>query len=287
MKTFTGFTIGIVALATASCATTPAQSPAVNVSGDWLGTWTCDHLSDGSGMVAVKMSQSGAKATGSANISSSSGGINRSGAVEGLVSGDTFATTSWPDLSGSFTVAGDRMTGPFKGVNCSGKIALTREPWKGTGETSRLTTIVGTVEAIDQASRMATFRGSKGNVVTVQIDERVVNLPQVGDTVTVAYYESWALQLDKPGEAAGATTMRTGPSSQTPSGLAARRTNIQATVTAIDAGKPSVTFRGPKGNSQEVNVGENPKILARLKVGDTYDVTYTESLAVAIEKAPK
>ena len=203
------------------------------------------------------------------------------------MSGDTFVTTGWPDLSGSFTVAGDKMTGPFKGVNCSGKIALTRAPWKGTGETSRLTTIVGTVEAIDQASRMATFRGSKGNVVTVQIDERVMNLPQVGDTVTVAYYESWALQLDKPGDATGAIMMRTSPSSQTPSGLAARRTNIQATVTAIDAGKPSVTFRGPKGNSQEINVGENPKMLARLKVGETYDITYTESLAVTIEKASK
>ena len=81
--------------------------------------------------------------------------------------------------------------------------------------------------------------------------------------------------------------MHTGMSSQTPSGLAARRTNIQATVTAIDAGKPSVTFRGPKGNSQEVSVSENSKILARLKVGETYDVTYTESFAVAIDRAAK
>ena len=82
-KTFTGMTIGLVALATASCATTPPQSPTVNVTGDWVGTWTCDHLSDGSGGVAAKMVQSGAKATGSANITSRTGASTARGRWRG------------------------------------------------------------------------------------------------------------------------------------------------------------------------------------------------------------
>jgi hypothetical protein len=70
-----------------------------------------------------------------------------------------------------------------------------------------------------------------------------------------------------------------------PAGFAARRSTIGATVTAIDGAKPSVTFRGPKGGTQEVGVADDPRVLARLKVGETYNVTYTENLAVAVEKA--
>jgi hypothetical protein len=71
-----------------------------------------------------------------------------------------------------------------------------------------------------------------------------------------------------------------------PAVFAARRTTVRATVTAIDAGKPSVTFRGPKG-AQEVSVAQDPRVLARLKVGESYDVTYTEHLAMIVEKTTK
>jgi hypothetical protein len=58
-------------------------------------------------------------------------------------------------------------------------------------------------------------------------------------------------------------------------------------VTAIDAGKPSVTFRGPQGRVQEVSAAQDPRILARLKVGETYNVSYTEHLAMVVEKTAK
>ena len=85
----------------------------------------------------------------------------------------------------------------------------------------------------------------------------------------------------------GASVARTATPGQAPAVYAARRTNIQATVTAIDAAKPSVTFRGPQGRIQEVSVAEDPRILARLKVGSTYQVGYTEHLAVVVEKTAK
>jgi hypothetical protein len=105
--------------------------------------------------------------------------------------------------------------------------------------------------------------------------------------VTVAYYESWALQLDKPGDPAGAVIISRAAAGEMPSGFAARQTSIRATVDKIDAGKPSVTFRGPEGKTREVSVAQDPRILARLKTGESYDVTYTEALAVAVQKAPK
>jgi len=127
----------------------------------------------------------------------------------------------------------------------------------------------------------------------MQVDEGVKNLSEVkvGDTVSVAYYESWALTIDGSGDtastASASSVVRTATSEQMPAVLAARRSTIRAAVTAIDAGKPSVIFRGPQGRVQEVSVAQDPRILARLKVGETYNVTYTEHLAMVVEKTAK
>jgi hypothetical protein len=167
---------------------------------------------------------------------------------------------------------------------------LAREAWTGTATTSRLRTTILTVEALDLSNRWITLRRPDGGSLTMQVDERVKNLPlvSVGDTVSVAYYESWALTLDGSGDPAGASVVRTAEAGRPPPAVyAARRTNIQATVTAIDAGKPSVTFRGAQGRVQEVSVAEDPRVLARLKVGETYNVSYTEHLAMVVEKTAK
>ena len=289
MKVLKNMTMGVLALATASCASSapPLQPPTVNVTGDWVGTWTCDFMREGSGVVVLSLTQSGSRVTGPLLVTNST--FNRVSTMpEGVVSGDTVLTQS-NDLSGTFTVSGDRMTGPFKTEICPGKVDLSREPWTGTATTSRLRTSVLTVEALDLSNRMITLRGPAGDSLTMQVDERVKNLPQVkvGDTVSVAYYESWALSLDGSAATAGASMTRTADAGQPPAVIAARRSTIRATVTAIDAGKPSVTFRGPQGRVQEVNVAQDPRILARLKVGETYNVSYTEHLAMVVEKTAK
>ena len=129
-----------------------------------------------------------------------------------------------------------------------------------------------------------TLRSANG----VHVSEELRNLPQVSvsDIVTVAYYQSWALRL---GETPTTTTTVTGRAApgQMPAGYVARRTNIKATVVATDPGKPSVTFKGPTGNQVEVDVSDDPRVLSRLKVGETYDVSYTESIIVAVTKAPR
>jgi hypothetical protein len=133
---------------------------------------------------------------------------------------------------------------------------------------------------------MVTLRGPQGDLTTFQVDEKVQNLPQVkvGDIVTIAYYESWALRLDEPADTSTLVT-RAAPG-QMPSGAVVRRTNIRATVEAMNPSTPSVTFRGREGRLVEVNVSDDPRVLSRLKVGETYNVSYTESLAVAVTKAP-
>ena len=294
MKVLESLTMGVLVLATASCASAPPplKPPLVNVTGDWVGAWTCDYVGDGNGVVVLGLTQDGARVSGTVLVTNSR--FNRvSNLADGVVSGDTVLTqkTNDPskDVDGTFTVSGDRMTGPFKTAVCPGKIDVTREAWTGSLNTSRLRTAVLTVEAIDASNRWITLRGPAGGTLTMQVDERVKNLSlvNVGDTVSVAYYESWALSLDGSAATAGASMTRTADAGQPPAVFAARRSTIRATVTAIDAGKPSVTFRGPQGRIQEVNVAQDPRILAQLKVGETYNVTYNEHLAMIVEKTAK
>jgi len=43
---------------------------------------------------------------------------------------------------------------------------------------------------------------------------------------------------------------------------------------------------GPRGNSETIKV-KDPQKLVGVKVGDMVDLTYTESLAIKVEEAPK
>jgi hypothetical protein len=294
MKRLERTMMGLLVLATVSCASAPPplQPPTVNVTGDWVGTWTCDFTREGNGVIVLGLTQSGSRVTGPLLVTNST--FNQVTSMpEGVVSGDTVLALSPSNdmggtFSGNFKVSGDKMTGPFKTDICRGKVDLARDPWTGTATASRLRTSVLTVEALDHSNRWITLRGPGGSL-TMQVDERVQNLSQVkvGDTVSVAYYESWALTLDGPGAPPSASVTRTTGAEQLPAVVAARRTTIRATVTAIDAGRPSVTFRGPEGRVQEVSVAQDPRILARLTVGETYNVSYYENLAMVVEKTAK
>ena len=156
--------------------------------------------------------------------------------------------------------------------------------------------IVGTHEAtatvtkIDMKTREVTVKTAEGEEVTFVADERVKNLPQVkvGDKVRAVYTEAIAYEVKKGGKGTGveaqalATTAKPG---EKPAAAVAHQVTVTVTVTAIDPDVPSITFMGPKGNTQTVKV-RDPKKLENVAVGDAVDITYTEALAVQVEKAP-
>lgn len=161
---------------------------------------------------------------------------------------------------------------------------------KPTVERSWVQEITATVEALDVAKRMVTLRGPKGNVVTFKVDESVKNLPQVkvGDQVVANYYESVAVRMAEPGdstltEASGLGSAKLG---EMPAGSAARQVSVTASVEAIDKMTPAITLKGPEGNVVTVRVMD-PKNLEKVKVGDKLLITYTEALAISVEKAGK
>jgi hypothetical protein len=178
---------------------------------------------------------------------------------------------------------------------CAGRRAERRaaasEPVSGTIE-ENVVTVTATVEHIDHAKRMVTLQGPEGPPVTFEVAQRVKNLPQVakGDTVLASYYESMAYEVKKPGEAVPGVRMMTEAGTAQPgampAGIGARAVTVTSTIEAIDQHAPSVTLRGPKGDLVTIKV-RYPEKLKRVRVGDLVEITYTQALAISVEKVTR
>jgi hypothetical protein len=159
------------------------------------------------------------------------------------------------------------------------------------GKRERVVTLTGTVEAVDLANRVVTIKGSKGRTVELKVGEEAKNLDQVkvGDKVVAKYYESIAFRMKKPGEAEGTTTeqavARAKPG-EVPAGVVANQVTVTATIMDISPKKTYVTLKGPEGKTVDVKVMD-PKNIEGLKVGDQVVITYTQALAIALDKPKK
>jgi len=161
---------------------------------------------------------------------------------------------------------------------------------KPTVERSSLVTVTASVEALNLEKRIITLKGPQGNVVTFKVDEAVKNLPQVkvGDQVVVKYYQSVAVriaQAEDP-QATETSAVTSAKPGEMPAAVAARQVSVTASVEAIDKETPSITLRGPEGNVATVIVMD-PKNLEKVKVGDKLAITYTEALAISVERTGK
>jgi len=162
-----------------------------------------------------------------------------------------------------------------------------------SAERAILVTVTAKVQAIDQAKREVTLKGPLGNVVTFVVDERVKRLNEVsvGDEVTADYYVSLAGELRAPteDEKKNPLTILEGgaraPKDTAPAGGALRAFKVVATVVGLDLPTQSVTLQGPLGNYATIRA-ESVSNLKQLRLGDTIIVTYTEALAISLQKAP-
>jgi len=145
------------------------------------------------------------------------------------------------------------------------------------------------VQSIDHKTRMVTLLGPDDETITFRADDSIRNLDQVkkGDLVQATYYRSVAIQLRKPGEAtpgvsAGTTTMRANPGSR-PAGGEANTITVVATVESLDPVNQTATLELPDGSLRTIQV-RNPHHFDVAKVGDSVEITYTEAVAIAVDK---
>ena len=159
-------------------------------------------------------------------------------------------------------------------------------------QTSSLVEETATVVAVDQSTRMVTLKGPKGNSVTFKASDEVRNLAQVkvGDEVRFGYYESLDVRVLKEGEAFPASgessAMVRAKPGEKPAGIVGTETSVNATITAIDKMAKTATLKVEDGKSVTVKP-LRPEKLDEVKVGDRLVITYTEAVAVKVEKAEK
>jgi len=148
-----------------------------------------------------------------------------------------------------------------------------------------------TVEAIDLEKRIVTLRRADGSIFDLTVGEEVRNLPQVkvGDEVAIKYYQSLFVRVTKPGAAEGSQVKRTAATEkpgEKPAAMATTRVTVTATVEKIDKETMIATLKGADGEVVDVKV-RDPKHLENVNVGDQVVFTYTEGMAISVEKPQK
>jgi hypothetical protein len=150
-----------------------------------------------------------------------------------------------------------------------------------------------TVKAIDMDKRTVTLLLADGRERMFVIDKAVRKLGEVkaGDTVKVRYKEAISVKLNKAKvapEVKVETKVEPDAKSVKPAGVATRQVTTTATIEKIfDDGK-MVTLRMASGNSVDVRVRDKENLAkikkGEVKEGDQIEITYTQALAIAVEK---
>lgn len=146
-----------------------------------------------------------------------------------------------------------------------------------------------TVVSVDQTNRLVTLENADGRKDTIAVGPEVRNLGQVkrGDQVIVTYYESVLYHLlpagsAEPGVAAVEAADRAQPGEK-PGAIAADAVTVTVTVLAVDKSAPSLTVKNPQGEVVTLPVRDASR-LDPVKVGDLLQITYSQALAIAVEK---
>jgi hypothetical protein len=150
-----------------------------------------------------------------------------------------------------------------------------------------------TVEAVYLPTRMVALRGEDGRTATVMAGPEVRNLDQVqvGDRVTVSYYEGIAAEVKKSGEGVegveeSGQTVAARPG-QRPAGAVGSTVRTTVRIESVDTSANTVTFRSEDGLVRTIPVFDPDarRFIRELRPGQDVEITYTEAVAVEVRPA--
>lgn len=166
------------------------------------------------------------------------------------------------------------------------KAATTDKPSMSTSETMIVTAMV---EAINHETREVTLRGPEGDSVSFIASEEARNLDQVqaGDIVMAEYVQSMSIEVlandgTKPGAGEISAAGRS-EKGEMPGMAAIDSVVVTATVEEINLEANTFKLKGPSGEIKEYEA-RNPENLKKADVGDLVVITYTEAVAITVEK---
>ena len=157
------------------------------------------------------------------------------------------------------------------------------------GETHQAT---ATVESVDQTTRVVQLKSENGPLSFVAGPE-VKNLSQVhvGDKVNVTYYQGLAAKVVKSDATVVAhqesATTSVAEKGAKPSAKVVYNATTTVKIDSVDTSLNTITFHRADGGARTIAVEsqEGKDFLRTLKPGNLVDVTYTESVAVAVVPA--
>jgi hypothetical protein len=149
------------------------------------------------------------------------------------------------------------------------------------------------VTAINPEKREITLKGPEGKERTVTVDKSVQRFDEikVGDDVKVDYYASLAGEVREPTPEEKATPLSDvtvagkAPAGTDPEVGGLRMMKAVTKVESLDPAAKTVTIKGPRGRTFDIAV-KDPAAFSKLKEGDPIVITFTEALAVSLEKQP-
>ena len=152
--------------------------------------------------------------------------------------------------------------------------------------TGEMRTETATVEAIEASTREVTLKKSDGTYTVARVGKEIKRFDtlKIGDKITAKYYDNIVLRLKAPGEKdvdSKSAAMTRAAEGQAAGTVGAQRT-ITATITAIDQAVPSITFKGPNNWTYSSRV-EDKAALAKVKVGDKVDITWTAAMILSLD----
>jgi len=160
---------------------------------------------------------------------------------------------------------------------------------KPSMHTSQSMMVTAMVEAINHETREVTLRGPEGQSVSFVASEEARNLKQVsvGDTVVAEYVQSMSIEVfagdgSEPGAGELVVAGRS-EEGEMPALTAMDAVVVTATVEEINIEANTFKLRGPSGLVKEYEA-RDPENLKKAAVGDIVVITYTEGVAISVEK---
>jgi hypothetical protein len=156
--------------------------------------------------------------------------------------------------------------------------------------TSQTVVLTAVVETINQETREVTLRGPEGETVSFVASEDARNLGQVevGDIVMTEYVQSMSIEVfANDGTEPGAGELSVAGRSEEgamPALTAIDAQVVTATVEEINLEANTFKLKGPAGEIKEFEA-RDPENLKKAAVGDLVVITYTEAIAISVEKA--
>jgi hypothetical protein len=144
---------------------------------------------------------------------------------------------------------------------------------------------------LDVANRVATLKGTKGKLVTVNVPADLKNFAQVrvGDDVVIRYMSAVAAKLE-PAKNNGirelieSETMENAPAGGLPGAVSGRKVEILAILKSLDTKAGTATLRGAT-RTFTIAIPEGMDV-SKVKVGSEVRAVFIEAVMVNVERAP-